>query len=79
MERNEIIKRVNEIIVDQLGVAIDSVKETSSFDSDLYADSLDNVEIVMEVERSFGISVSDKEADSLKTVGDIYDIVAKKV
>lgn len=79
MDRQEIIERVNGIIIKTLGVEKDAVKESASFDSDLYADSIDHVEIVMEVERSFGISVSDKEADSLKTVGDIYDIVAKKV
>ena len=78
MDRQEIIERVNGIIIKTLGVEKDAVKESASFDSDLYADSLDHVEIVMGVERSFGISITDKEAETLRTVGDIYDFVEKK-
>ena len=70
MEREEILEKVKEVIVDQLTVEEDDVNEEASFVDDLGADSLDIVELVMALEEQFGISIPDEEAENIKTVGD---------
>ncbi|MCR4917747.1 MAG: acyl carrier protein [Alphaproteobacteria bacterium] len=62
--------KVKEIVADKLGVDKAKVTETSSFVTDLGADSLDVVEFVMEVEKEFDITIPDEEATKLLTVGD---------
>ncbi len=71
MEREEIIEKVKDVIVDQLTVEEDDVTEEASFIDDLGADSLDIVELVMALEEQFAISIPDEEAESIKTVGDV--------
>lgn len=61
------------IINDKLGVDIPKIKPESKFSSDLGADSLDIVELVMAFEEKFGIDVDDDEAGKLKTVQDVID------
>ena len=75
--REEIEKKVNDIIVDELGVSNDEVKPDALMEDDLYADSLDAVEITLELEREFGITISDEDMDGLThcKVSDIYDLV----
>ena len=63
-------QKVKEIICEQLGVSEDEVTPEASFIEDLGADSLDIVELVMELEEQFGLEIPDEEADKLKTVGD---------
>lgn len=63
-------ERVTKIIVEKLGVAANEVKEESSFTSDLGADSLDTVELIMEFEKEFGVAIPDEQAEKIQTVGD---------
>ena len=68
---SEIESKVKAIIVDKLGVDEAEVKaEASSFTNDLGADSLDTVELIMEFEKEFGISIPDDKAEKIGTVGD---------
>lgn len=76
MEHDEILAKVKEVIVDQLSVEEDDVTPEASFFDDLGADSLDIVELVMALEDSFGISIPDEDAESIKTVGDAVEYIA---
>ncbi len=67
---SEIAARVKKIIVDKLGVDEAEVVNTANFINDLGADSLDTVELIMEFEKQFDISIPDAEAENIKTVGD---------
>lgn len=65
-----IAERVTKIIVDKLGVDESEVTAEASFTNDLGADSLDTVELIMEFEKEFGISIPDEDAEHILTVGD---------
>ena len=67
---SEIAAQVNNIIVDKLGVDAEEVTAEKSFTNDLGADSLDTVELIMEFEKEFGISIPDDQAEKISTVGD---------
>ena len=67
---SEIASRVKAIIVDKLGVEESEVTETASFTNDLGADSLYTVELIMEFEKEFGISIPDDQAEKIGTVQD---------
>ena len=67
---SEIESKVKAIIVDKLGVDEADVKPEASFTNDLGADSLDTVELIMEFEKEFGISIPDDKAEKIGTVGD---------
>ena len=67
---SEIASKVKAIIVDKLGVEESEVKNEASFTNDLGADSLDTVELIMEFEKEFGISIPDDQAEKIATVGD---------
>ena len=67
---SEVAEKVKAIIVDKLGVDEADVVETASFTNDLGADSLDTVELIMEFEKEFGVSIPDEEAQKITTVGD---------
>lgn len=67
---SEIASRVKAIIVDKLGVDEKQVTDKASFTTDLGADSLDTVELIMEFEKEFGITIPDDKAQSIATVGD---------
>ena len=67
---SEIVAKVTDIIVDKLGVNADEVKPEASFTNDLGADSLDTVELIMEFEQEFGVSIPDDKAEEIRTVGD---------
>ena len=64
-----IAERVNKIIVDKLGVDESEVTAEASFTNDLGADSLDTVELIMEFEKEFDISIPDEQAENIQTVG----------
>ena len=72
---SEIASRVKAIIVDKLGVEEAEVTETASFTNDLGADSLDTVELIMEFEKEFGISIPDVQAEMIGTVGDAVSYI----
>ena len=67
---SEVAAKVKAIIVDKLGVEEADVVSTASFTNDLGADSLDTVELIMEFEKEFGISIPDEQAEKISTVGD---------
>ena len=67
---SEVAERVKAIIVDKLSVEETEVTNEASFTNDLGADSLDTVELIMEVEKEFGISIPDDQAEKITTVGD---------
>ena len=67
---SEIADRVKAIIVDKLGVDEGQVTETAPSTTDLGADSLDTVELIMEFEKEFGITIPDDQAEKIATVGD---------
>ncbi len=79
MKRKEIEERFRAIVVDILNVEESELKDSARFEKDLYADSLDSLEIVMEAEREFGISIPDEEADSVVTYGDALDLITRKI
>jgi acyl carrier protein len=62
--------KVKDIIIDKLGAEDDKIIESASFMDDLGADSLDTVELIMELEEEFGLEIPDEEAEKLATVGD---------
>ncbi len=66
---SEIKSKITTIIVDKLGVDASAVQPEADFSNDLGADSLDKVEFIMDVEKEFGISIPDEEAEKLQTVG----------
>jgi acyl carrier protein len=70
-----IAERVKKIIVDKLGVDEAEVVGAASFTNDLGADSLDTVELIMELEKEFGISIPDEAAEKIQTVGDAVSYV----
>ena len=72
---SEVAQRVKSIIVDKLGVEESEVTEIASFTNDLGADSLDTVELIMEFEKEFNISIPDDQAEKISTVGDAVSYV----
>lgn len=72
---SEVAQRVKAIIVDKLGVEESEVTETASFTNDLGADSLDTVELIMEFEKEFNLSIPDDQAEKIATVGDAISYV----
>ena len=77
---SEIATRVTAIITDKLGVEESQVVPEASFTNDLGADSLDTVELIMELEKEFDLSIPDEEAEKIVTVGDAIAFIenAKK-
>lgn len=66
---SDIAQKVKGIIVDKLGVEESEVTPEASFTNDLGADSLDTVELIMEFEKEFNISIPDEQAENIQTVG----------
>ncbi len=65
-----IAEKVKEIIVDKLGVDESEVTSEASFQNDLGADSLDTVELIMEFESEFDVTIPDDASEKIRTVGD---------
>ncbi len=75
----DIKSKVTEIVVRKLGVEESQVTESANFIKDLGADSLDTVELIMEFEKEFGITIEDTEAEKIQTVGDAINFLKEKV
>ncbi|TAF77441.1 MAG: acyl carrier protein [Bacteroidetes bacterium] len=76
---SEIAEKVKSIIVEKLGVEKSEVTEEASFTNDLGADSLDTVELIMEFEKEFNISIPDDQAEQIATVGNAIAYLEKNV
>lgn len=74
-----VLERVTKVVVDRLGVDESEVKPEASFREDLGADSLDVVELVMELEDEFDTEISDDDAEKIATVGDAVTYISEKV
>ena len=72
---SEIQSKVVEIIVDKLGVKADEVVPEASFTAHLGADSLDQVELIMEFEKAFDLQIPDADAEKITTVGDAINYI----
>jgi acyl carrier protein len=72
-------EKVKNIIVEQLGVDMESVTPEASFIDDLGADSLDIVELVMTMEEEFDMEIPDEDAEKIKTVNDVVNYIKTKV
>jgi len=70
-----VVDDVKEVVVEQLNVNIDEIKEDSKFAEDLGADSLDVVELVMALEEKFDIEIPDEDAEKIATVGDAVKFI----
>ncbi|TWT41136.1 Acyl carrier protein [Phycisphaerae bacterium RAS1] len=72
----EIETKVKKIVSEQMGVSAEEIKRETSFVNDLNADSLDTVELVMEFEDEFEMSIPDEEAEKIQTVGQAIDYIS---
>ena len=79
MSSEEILEKVKNIIVEQLGVTEANVTLEASFIDDLGADSLDIVELIMAIEEEFDIEIPDADAEKVVTVGDVVDYIKENV
>ena len=76
MANEDVAARVKAIIADKLGVDENEVVPTASFTNDLGADSLDTVELIMEFEKEFGVTIPEDQSEKIQTVGDAIDFIA---
>ena len=76
---SNIAERVTKIIIDKLGVDQSEVTMEASFTNDLGADSLDTVELIMEFEKEFDISIPDEQAENIQTVGQAVEYLSAEV
>jgi len=76
---SEILEKVQKVVVERLGVETSDVTLEASFKDDLGADSLDTVELVMELEEAFDIEISDEDAEGIQTVGDVVRYIEAAV
>ena len=72
-------KKVKEIIIDKLGIEESEVTDSASFTNDLGADSLDTVELIMEFEKEFNISIPDEEAEKIGTISQAISYLKENV
>ena len=76
---SDMVEKVKDIIVEELGVEREKLTSDASFMEDLGADSLDTVELVMAFEKEFDIDIPDEEAEKLRTVGDALKYLQDKL
>ena len=74
----DLAAKVKAIIVEKLGVDEDDITDDASFTNDLGADSLDTVELIMEFEKEFDLTIPDEEAEKIATVGDAVSYLSEK-
>jgi len=79
LDRDQVMAKVREHLSAELQVSAGEISDATNFRDDLDADSLDLYELVMELEDTYGISVSEEEAARIKTVGDAVDFVVGRL
>ncbi len=79
LNMSNIAERVNKIIIDKLGVDESEVTTEASFTNDLGADSLDTVELIMEFEKEFDLSIPDEQAENIQTVGQAVSYLESQI
>ena len=79
MNKEEIKGKIKDIIVDKNGVDASEVTDTANFETGLGMDSLDRVELIMEVEKEFGITIQDDEAEKVSCINDCVELAEKYV
>ena len=73
------LEKIMELLAKQLRIDVNTLSPDTNIIEDLWADSLDVVEMLMAIEENFGISVSDEEAITLKTISDVADFIERKL
>ena len=73
----DVAQKVKQIIVNKLGVEESQIADSASFTNDLGADSLDTVELVMEFEKAFNLTIADEDAEKIGTVGDAVSYITE--
>jgi acyl carrier protein len=79
LDRDQVMAKVREHLAAELEVEVDRISESTRFRDDLDADSLDLYELVMELEDTYGVRVSEEEAARIETVGDAVDFVLTRL
>ena len=79
LDRDQVFQKVRSHLAEELGVALDSISDATHFRDDLDADSLDLYELVMELEDTYGVKMSEEEAEGIVTVGQAVDFVVARV
>ena len=79
MDENEIYEKLKGMISEQFGIDENIIKKDSTFTDDIAADSLDLVELVMNVEEVFGVQISDEDAEKIITVGDVVKYISERL
>ena len=76
MTEEEIFTKIKDILADNFEVSKDKITKETNFTTDLYADSIDLVEFILQLEDEFGAEISDEDAEKIKTVGDAVSYIA---
>jgi acyl carrier protein len=79
MDRSEVSSRLQQVLVSELGLDADKIKDDANFEDDLEVDSLGVVELLMALEDEFGVKIPDEEAENIHTVGQATDLVIAKL
>nr|NP_053890.1 acyl carrier protein [Porphyra purpurea]P51280.1 RecName: Full=Acyl carrier protein; Short=ACP [Porphyra purpurea]AAC08166.1 Acyl carrier protein [Porphyra purpurea] len=79
MQDNEIFEKVQDIVAEQLGIEKTIVTREANFSSDLGADSLDTVELVMAIEEKFAIEIPDEDAEKITNLSEVVDFIKSKL
>ena len=79
MDRAEVSKKIKQIVAEKLGVAQFVLRDEMTFVGDLGVDSLDATDIVLEIEKEFGVQLSDAEGENMTTIGKAVDLIGKKM
>jgi acyl carrier protein len=77
LDKDEVFEKIKGILIRQLGVEADEVTREASFQGTLAADSLDLVELIMELEDTFGVKIPDEDAENIGTVQQAIDYIMK--
>ena len=76
---DDIKTKINEIIIDKLGVEETTITKNAKFIDDLGADSLDTVELIMQFEEEFNLEIPDKDAETITTVGKAIEYISENI